>query len=190
MLVCNKCNAGVADGAKFCPECGAPIEAAAQMPQGEPQKSQQIPQGNAQAQQFQQMPQGNAQAQQFHQIPQGNGQAQRTQNSDVEQYKWAAILSYISILVLIPIFAARESKFARFHANQGLVLFLITLAWRIVQTIIDSILLTISWRLLFVTKILDLAYIGILVFAIIGIVNAANGEEKELPYIGKIKILN
>ena len=32
-----------------------------------------------------------------------------------------AILAYFGILVLIPILAAKDSKFARFHANQGLL---------------------------------------------------------------------
>jgi len=33
-----------------------------------------------------------------------------------------AILAYLTWLVLIPLFAAKESKFARFHCNQGIVL--------------------------------------------------------------------
>ena len=41
---------------------------------------------------------------------------------DIDQNKIMGILSYFGILVLIPIFAAKESPFARFHANQGLVL--------------------------------------------------------------------
>ena len=36
---------------------------------------------------------------------------------DVQNNKVFAILAYIGILVLVPIFAAKESKFARFHAN-------------------------------------------------------------------------
>lgn len=38
---------------------------------------------------------------------------------DIQNNKVMAILAYFGILVLIPIFAAKESKFARFHANQG-----------------------------------------------------------------------
>ena len=41
---------------------------------------------------------------------------------DIEQNKVFAILAYISWLVLVPMFASKESKFAKFHANQGLVL--------------------------------------------------------------------
>src|SRR5437762_547806 len=43
---------------------------------------------------------------------------------DVEQNKVYAILAYLGILVLVPLLAAKESKFAQYHANQGLVLFI------------------------------------------------------------------
>lgn len=39
---------------------------------------------------------------------------------DIDQNKIMGILSYFGILVLIPIFAAKESPFARFHANRAL----------------------------------------------------------------------
>ena len=41
---------------------------------------------------------------------------------DIAQNKAMAILAYLGILVLIPIFAAKNSAFAKFHANQGLIL--------------------------------------------------------------------
>jgi len=42
---------------------------------------------------------------------------------DIEQNKGVAALSYIWILVAVPLFLKRGSKFAQFHAKQGLVLF-------------------------------------------------------------------
>ncbi|MDO4733556.1 MAG: zinc ribbon domain-containing protein, partial [Bacillota bacterium] len=36
--------------------------------------------------------------------------------ADIEQHKVMGVLAYLSWLVLIPIFAAPKSKFARFHA--------------------------------------------------------------------------
>jgi uncharacterized membrane protein len=100
-----------------------------------------------------------------------------------------AILAYLGILVLVPIFAAKESKFARFHANQGLVLFLAEIAFYIVLTIVSAIILAISWKLYFIITILSLVWIVFLVLAIIGIINAANGKAKELPVIGKFTLL-
>lgn len=45
---------------------------------------------------------------------------------DFEQNRTKAVFSYLSFLVLIPLISGRKSKFARFHANQGLVLFLLS----------------------------------------------------------------
>jgi len=108
---------------------------------------------------------------------------------DINSNKVMAILAYLGILVLVPIFAAKDSKFARFHANQGLVLFLAEIAFYIVLTILSAIILAISWKLYFIITILSLVWIVFLVLAIIGIINAANGKAKELPVIGKFTLL-
>ena len=42
--------------------------------------------------------------------------------NDIEQNRVMAILAYLGILVIIPIAAAKNSKFATYHANQGLIL--------------------------------------------------------------------
>ena len=100
-----------------------------------------------------------------------------------------AILAYFGILVVIPILAAKESKFARFHANQGLVLFIASVAYMIMLEIIKSIIVSISTGLLFITTILGLTYLVFMVLGIMGIVNAATGKAKELPIIGKFSLL-
>ena len=41
---------------------------------------------------------------------------------DVQANKVMAILAYFGLLVFVPLFAAKESRFARFHTNQGLIL--------------------------------------------------------------------
>jgi len=89
--------------------------------------------------------------------------------------------------VLIPILAAKESKFARFHSNQGLVLMLAAIAYSIATSIVGIILSAI--RLGFVSSILSILSIAFTVLAVIGIINAANGRAKELPIIGKFTIL-
>lgn len=97
---------------------------------------------------------------------------------DVEKNKVMAILAYI--IFFIPLIAARESRFAMFHANQGLVLFLAA----VVINIVGGIIPFIGWFL-----ILPLGWIAVLVFAIIGIINASKGEMKPLPLIGGISII-
>lgn len=101
--------------------------------------------------------------------------------------KIMAILSYFGLLVLIPIFAAKNSAFARFHANQGLILLIVEAAWGIVQKICSSILLLIGMPLL--SALLQIVNLGFLILAIMGIVYAAKGEERELPIIGQFRLL-
>jgi uncharacterized membrane protein len=92
-----------------------------------------------------------------------------------------AIVAYI--LFFVPLLTdAKKDSFVRYHVRQGFLVFICgVIVW------IVSMILT--WRFYVLTNILSLA---VLVFAIIGIVNAANGQEKPLPLIGhladKIKI--
>ncbi|MBQ3824333.1 MAG: DUF4870 domain-containing protein [Clostridia bacterium] len=101
---------------------------------------------------------------------------------DINNNKIMAVLAYLGILVLIPIFAAKDSKFARFHSNQGLVLLIVG----IIASIAGGILALIPYVGWLFSAVIS---IGIFVLAILGIVNAVQGKAKELPIIGKFKIL-
>lgn len=105
--------------------------------------------------------------------------------ADIEQNKVMAIFAYLSWLVLIPIFGAKQSKFARFHANQGLALAIAEIICWVVLGILVRLPL-IGWIFGIVESLFSLVC---LIFAIIGIVNAVNGKAKELPIVGKFKIL-
>ena len=98
--------------------------------------------------------------------------------NDIQQNKVMAVLAYFGFLFLIPLLAAPNSRYARFHTNQGLVLFLCEFALGII-----AFIPFIGWI------ISTLGEIAAFVFFIIGVIHAANGEVKELPLIGKIKIL-
>ena len=97
---------------------------------------------------------------------------------DIDDNKVMAILAYIGILVLVPILAAKESPFARFHANQGLILFLLFIACSIIMVIP-----VIGWIVGMVGSLF-----GFVCF-IMGIINAIGGKMKELPLIGKFRII-
>jgi uncharacterized membrane protein len=101
---------------------------------------------------------------------------------DVADNKVFAILAYFGILFLIPLFAAKESPFARFHANQGLILFLL----QIVLYIAGIVLIFIPYIGGIISVLL---WLGFVALAIIGIINAAKGETKELPLIGGFKLI-
>lgn len=93
-----------------------------------------------------------------------------------------AVLAYIGILFLVPLLAAPQSQFARFHANQGLVLFIVDVIFGIVIRVCAFIPI-VGW---IVSSVLGLIAF---VFMVLGIVNAASGKGKELPLIGKIRII-
>src|SRR5438477_8658790 len=105
--------------------------------------------------------------------------------ADIEQNKVYAVLAYIGLLFLVPLLAAPNSKFARYHTNQGIVLFiavLITMAGSMVLAMIP-IIGCVAW-------ILPIAIGGAaIVFMILGIVNAASGQYKPLPLIGHYELL-
>ena len=78
---------------------------------------------------------------------------------DVQNNKIWAALSYVGILFILPLLVnGGQSRYAKYHANQGFILFLAD----IVAGIVGAIL------------------------GIIGILNAANGKAKQLPLIGNL----
>lgn len=101
---------------------------------------------------------------------------------DIENNKILSLFAYIGILFLVPLLAAKDSPYARFHASQGLTLFIVEIAYAIVVTILTFIIPLLG-------LVLNLIFLLFLVLAIVGIVNAVSGKAKELPIIGGIKLL-
>lgn len=97
--------------------------------------------------------------------------------ADIDKNRTMAILAYI--LFLIPLLAAKDSKFAMYHANQGLVLFIVAVAVHVISSFIPF----------FGALIAGLASLGALVFIVLGIITASNGEMKPLPLIGGVTLL-
>jgi uncharacterized membrane protein len=111
---------------------------------------------------------------------------------DVQNHKAVAILAYI--FFVIPLVAAPHSKFARFHANQGLLLFILWCAafigivilnvgWRIISPYLESIAILQFFFGCIVYLLPVFMLVGMFVLTIMGIVNAANGEKKSLPML-------
>ena len=102
----------------------------------------------------------------------------------VQEEKTMALLSYIGLLFLIPMLARKDSKFAQFHAKQGMVLFGLDIALWIVVWIINMILFS-SWYFIGFWGISTLvslaAWAIILVLSIMGIVNASGGKWWKMP---------
>ena len=110
------------------------------------------------------------------------------EEEDIKQNKTMAGLAYL--LFFIPLIACKDSKFGRFHANQGLLLLILSVLGYVVISIVTTILATITWRLFaFISLLYSLYGLFILALAIYGLVNGLNGKTKELPVIGKFRII-
>jgi uncharacterized membrane protein len=120
----------------------------------------------------------------------GTPEALEVSPDDAEKNKIFGILAYLGILCLVPIFAAKDSPFAKYHANQGLVLFLGEIVLWIALSIVNIVLyMILPGSLGFLVTILDLAQIVPLVLLVMGIINAAQGKCVPLPLIGGVKLL-
>jgi len=97
--------------------------------------------------------------------------------ADIEKNKTMAGLAYL--IFFLPLVACPDSKFGRYHANQALVLLIAGFAGSFVLSIIPII----GWLLLPVFGLF------IFVLCIMGLVNGLTGKAKDLPLIGKFKIL-
>lgn len=107
---------------------------------------------------------------------------------DIKQNKTMAGLAYI--LFFLPLIVCKDSKFGKFHANQGLLLLILSVVGYIAISIITTILATITWRLFgFISLLYSIYGLFILAIAIYGLVNGLNGKAKELPIIGKYRII-
>jgi len=87
--------------------------------------------------------------------------------------KTMGVLAYF--IFFLPLLVDSKNEFGRFHSNQGLLIFILS----IVASIVGSIIPILGW----------VGSILVLVLAIIGIINASKEEMKELPLIGSIKII-
>lgn len=103
--------------------------------------------------------------------------------AEVQQNKIICALAYIPILFWLPLIAGTKgSKYCKFHANQGLLLLIVSVLFSILNIIIGIIPVVgyITWSLA------SLVEFGLFLF---GVIYTATGKSKELPIIGGIKIL-
>jgi uncharacterized membrane protein len=103
--------------------------------------------------------------------------------ADIDQNKVFAVLAYIGILFLVPLLAAPQSPYARYHTNQGIVFFLAC-----VIAHFGSVFVVIAtFGLGFFLPMM--VWVAIIAFMILGIVNAATGQCKPLPLIGHFRLI-
>lgn len=100
-------------------------------------------------------------------------------SKETENGKVCAILAWIFPIGLIWYLVdekMKKNKFAGFHVKQSLILFIAA----VIINVIGSIIPVLGWFI-----ILPIGNLIVFVFFLIGIIKAIQGEEKELPVIGK-----
>ena len=207
MSYCTRCGAPAREGSRLCSECAAMVRRSRQQAEGRQPVRQQPRRNNYDydaprpRRYDEDMPRPRRYEEDAHRRRSYENEAiERRPNppiardrgfseEDIQQNKGMAILSYLGLLFLIPLFAAKQSRYARFHANQGLVLCIAAAAYGVVYAVLSAVLLSISWRLYFVLTILSILSSFFVVLMVLGIVNASRGKAKPLPLIGNIRIL-
>lgn len=176
MPFCTKCGTQYSEGTNFCPGCSMKVggyDGAAGSG-----GSNGGNRGNGS---------GNGFEESFRKINDTTDFTNEFDPADIERNKGMALISYIWLLFLIPMLAARDSRYASFHANQGLVLFLAEIICGIAVGVVSGIFGFIGFGL--ISWLINSAFsIVVLALIILGIYNAATGRAKELPFIGKYRL--
>ncbi len=209
MAFCRNCGAQLQPDEKFCQSCGTKVEgpdtqaaagAAAAVTAAEAAEPAQDYQSEAYPQQdyqpepepvYQAAPEPDYQqpdSQTYEEPPVYDAAASAAESdADIAANKGMSALAYIGVLVLIPLFARKDSYYARFHTNQGLVLMFIEIVSSLVNKLSAAYLpASVNSTVSTICLIISLATI---VLSIMGIVNAVKGRYKSLPLIGGIKII-
>ena len=107
--------------------------------------------------------------------------------NDIEQNKVLAAIGYIPVLFLVPLLAAPHSPYAKFHANQGLILTLAAAALGIAREVLCLIIGAMPVRRTFLPTIISaIVSVAVLAYMDIGVITAAQGRAKKLPVIGGV----
>jgi len=109
---------------------------------------------------------------------------------DIRDNKVMAIIAYIFILFLIPLFVCKNSRFATYHAKQAANFWIVATVIDVIFSVISAlcggvpVLGVVLW---IVSSLLYAATTGLMV---LGIVYAATGKAKALPIVGGIRFIS
>lgn len=165
MAFCGKCGKQIEGSATICPSCEAQANASAQQQANTQNSTEKVEEA----------------VKNFLNTTDTTAQFD---NADIESGKIMAILAYLfgGLLFFLPLVAASNSKFGKYHANQAFTLLLVSIVLAIVGIIIGLIPVVGA----IVGTILGIC---VLAYMVLGMVNAATGKAKELPIIGKYTFL-
>ncbi len=165
MAYCKYCGGQAPDGAQTCPHCGGILDGSAQQTPPPPQQPNQF---------------------------MGTDSSSIFDGTELADNKWCYILAYLWILFFLPLVVCPDSKVGKFHANQGLLLFIFTTACGVLAgffgffsgiPIIGAIFGLLSGFIGWAAGVIHLAAF------IFALVNILNNKAVELPLIGKYRLI-
>lgn len=99
--------------------------------------------------------------------------SEEIKKSEPDQGVVMAVLAYIGPLVIVSYIMGKDNPFVKYHIKQGLVLLVLEVG-----------LWFVGKMLFFLWPLIGIVNLALLVLAIVGIINAVNKKEKELPLVG------
>ena len=160
MAKCSRCGADLEEGKGYCTFCGARVD----------ENEQKKAKGND----FSNM------------MNSGKDFSGEFDARDIVENKVFCILSYLGILFIIGLIAQPNSKVIKFHANQGLILFLAELVLGVVTGIVGALPFVGALLAGVAGLATSVLTIGALIYQII---NISEGKVKKLPVIGEFTII-
>lgn len=182
MKYCYKCGKELDDDSRFCVRCG--VEQPQNNSQNENTSNRQAGGSSGDNGWFK-----------------GKDRTSEYDPDDIARNKSYGIVGCIPILFFIPLVACPESRYGKFCANQGLLLLILGAALGVVGSIINGAFSIIKamlghWFVFGFALSVANGIISFLLWAIVTVlfvvafVGACQGKAKELPLIGKLRILD
>lgn len=105
---------------------------------------------------------------------------------DIVENKVFCILSYLGLLFIVGLIAQPDSKVVKFHANQGLILFIV----EVILGAAGGIIGLIPFVGIIITGIIGMATSVVLIGAFVyQLVNILDGKVKKLPLVGDLTLI-
>ncbi len=173
MAFCNQCGTKVEDGSKFCTSCGAPIDRGSAAASASSQNRGRQKNSGGSVESFLAFTDTTA----------------KYNADDVEANRYVSVLSYLHILVLIPLLTMKESPFTQYHAKVGLNLLILHLVAEIAGSVLNSLIgwiPVVGWLVGIAFGLLNAVLWGVSIF---GIVSAVKGRARELTALESLKFI-
>ena len=170
MLFCKSCGTRMRDTDHFCGKCGAAVTSTHASHTTPPH---------------------------FHYTSGTTDETASFDPADIEANRVVAGLSYF--LFFLPFILCPQSRYARFHANQGLLILIVSLAAGMLHGILSVVfslfngyaLLGALFQGLWIIPRIIFALVNLLVFVlwVVGLVNGFSGRARSLPIIGRFRLI-